>query len=105
MLTMSWRCCRVLQLSLGKELILQTSVWGCLELEAFLSSDEMLCAVTGSMTTEQERAQGAGCAHAICILSSHRNPNSANLFSLRNVCNYSQIELLQMLIFALLVVC
>lgn len=51
-----------------KELILQTSVWGCLKLEAFLSSNGILCAVTGSITTEQERAQGTGCGHAICIL-------------------------------------
>lgn len=81
--------------------MLQTLIYLCLKLEIFQSPsipNEILCAVMESVNAEQECAQGTGCGHAICILSSRRNIHLANLFSLHNLCNKFQIELLQMLI-------
>lgn len=70
--------------------MLQTLIYLCLKLEIFQSPsipNEILCAVMESVNAEQECAQGTGCGHAICILSSRRNIHLANLFSLHNLCN------------------
>lgn len=74
----------------GKEQMLQTSIYLYQKLEILWSPNrpnEIPCAVTESVNAEQERAQGTGCGHAICILSSRRNTNLANLFSLHNLRN------------------